>query len=325
MIRDNYLNIQNNLEVKENLQEMKEDLKDVNKGSRSKEALISLIKGDYSLITDLLKNEDPKIRKNAAIILGLLGDSANVDALYDAYVNDETMYNKAAYVDALRKLDFKKYNDALKTRFEELKKGPIPADSKKHVIEEINQLKKIFGNGKKEFTGYNLENEIILTTHRNFKEITEDALGDIPHKIFTAGIHLKVKDLRKILPIRTYEELLFVPGKVKTVKADPEEAAKELFEGGIRDYIFSRIGILNENGRVTDGMKVNFRTELKVKDKTLYPDFSKKFSAELESLTKWELTNSVDEYDTEIRFIPNSEGRFNVLVKFCILKDIRFS
>ncbi|MBR4341676.1 MAG: methyltransferase domain-containing protein [Lachnospiraceae bacterium] len=325
MIKQNYENIKNNFEIKENLQAIKDDLKDVNKGSRSKEALLFLINGDFSVFTELLKHEDPKIRKNTASILGLLGSDDNVDALYEAYTVETTMYNKAAYIEALRRLHFQKYTEDLKKRFESLKKEKITVENKKHIIEEVNQLKKIFGTGKKEFTGYNLLNNVLLTTNRNFKNITADAVADIPHSEFAAGVKVRTSDLKKILSIRTYDEILFIPDRVNTVSNDPVKAAKELVDQGIKDYIFERIGILNENGRVTGGMTVNFRSELRAKDKFAYPDFTKKISAELETLTNWELVNSVSNYDLELRFIPNSNGKLNVLIKFFILKDVRFS
>lgn len=325
MTKDYYLNIVNNIGVKENLQAIKDDLKDVNKGSRSKDALLFLIKDDFSVLTGLLKDQDPKIRKNAAIVLGLLGSDKNVDALYEAYTSDETLYNKAAYVEAIRRLDFSKYKDELKVRFETLRKEKPSEENRKHVIEEINQLKKIFGNGKKEFTGYNLQNTVLLTTNRNFKEITQEALGNIPNRQFNAGVQVKTDNLKKLMHIRTYEEMLFAPDKVKPVSTDPMKAAKELFDANIKEYIFDRIGIFNENGRVTEGMRVNFRTEIRAKDKTELPDFAKKFSAELEKLTDWELTNSTDNYDVEIRLVKNSENRLIVLLKFCILKDDRFA
>ena len=82
MIKDFYYNIVNGLNVKENLLSLKETLKTPIKGSREKDALLSILNGDFSVLTELLKNEDPKIRKKTAIVLGILEAPENLDALY---------------------------------------------------------------------------------------------------------------------------------------------------------------------------------------------------------------------------------------------------
>ena len=238
MLRDAYKNIVDGIDVKENLLQVKEDLKSAERGSRAKDALLLMMKDDYSVFYELLQNDDPKIRKNSAIVLGVLGNPESVDALYEAYKKEDVMYNMASYVEAIRKTDYTKYKAELKERFETLKKTPISAENKKHVLDEMKQLKNIFGTGKLEFIGYDKVNECILTTNRNFKNITTDALKGIPHKEFTAGVIVKTDKLKQVLPIRTYEEILFVPDKVKTVTPDPVSAAKELVDGGIKEYIF---------------------------------------------------------------------------------------
>ena len=183
--------------------------------------------------------------------------------------------------------------EELKARFNELKKTPLTSDNKNHILEEMKQLKSIFGTGKQEFIVYDLINECILTTNRNFKDITAAALKNIPHKDFTAGVIVKTDKLRQVLPIRTYEEILFIPDKVKTVTNDPVKAAGELVNGGIKGYIFDRIGITGDRTGQDDNVKVNFRTDLRLKGKKENNDFVKKFSSEIEALTNWELSNSV--------------------------------
>ena len=118
MIKDFYSSIESGLDVKENLLSLKEALRTPVKGSREKDALLFILKEDYSVLTGLLKNEDPKIRKNAAIVLGILGAKENLNALYEAYTGDDILYNKAAYVEAIIKIGYEPYRDELKARFE---------------------------------------------------------------------------------------------------------------------------------------------------------------------------------------------------------------
>lgn len=325
MVKESYYNIVNGLEIKENLLVLKESLKDRNKGSLEKEALIFAIKDDPSVFIELLKNVDPKIRKNAAIVLGILGMQQAAAPLYEAYTTDDIKYNKAAYIEALRNMDYSEYKQELRKRYDTLRSSPIPEEDKKHVLDEMKQLKAIFGTGKLEFTGYDLLNECILTTNRNFKNITADALGKLPHKEFTAGVMVKTKNLRAILPIRTYEELLFIPDGVKAVSNDPAAAAREMIEGDIVKYILDRVGYIKEDNEGNTAENVKFRIELRADKDTLNSDFARKTAGELEILSNWALTNSVSDYDVEIRLVKNSAGKLNVIVKFSLLKDVRFT
>ena len=69
-----------------------------------------------------LKEEDPKVRKNAALILGMTGDQEILPALMEAYENEETLFVKSDYVKAMQKLDCTDYLTPLKLRLEELQK-----------------------------------------------------------------------------------------------------------------------------------------------------------------------------------------------------------
>ena len=55
MLRDAYNNIVNGIDVKESLLEIKDSLKSAERGSRNKDALLLMIKDDYSVFYDLLK------------------------------------------------------------------------------------------------------------------------------------------------------------------------------------------------------------------------------------------------------------------------------
>lgn len=73
MLRAAFENIKNQVEVRKNLIQLKELLReDATKNSHNREALLYVMSGDYHVLTDLLSYEDPKVRKNAALILGEL-------------------------------------------------------------------------------------------------------------------------------------------------------------------------------------------------------------------------------------------------------------
>ena len=68
MIHEYYKELQNNQNIRENLSLLRSECKD----PQARENLLSLV-GDGALLTGLLESDEPKVRKNAALLLGSLG------------------------------------------------------------------------------------------------------------------------------------------------------------------------------------------------------------------------------------------------------------
>ena len=105
MLRAIYENIQGGHEVRKNLIELKKLLKE----ESNRMAFIYYLAGDYNLFYELLENEDAKVRKNMALIMGELGDQSFMQALYKAYQTEDKLFVKADYLTALSKLDYRSY------------------------------------------------------------------------------------------------------------------------------------------------------------------------------------------------------------------------
>lgn len=318
MIADYLISIRNHCDVKKNLLALKDAMKekylagDFDFGfSDEEEALDILI--------SLLNDEDPKIRKNACICLGFLENDASAQALIEAYKREETNYNKAEYLLSISRLEHSDYIDYFRERFDELKKLPVTEENKKHYSEELHALDNILrlnGAFVHTFTGDNITSEAVLLTNRNFKNVTFDSLAGVPRKEFNAGIKVKTNDFKKVMTVRTFSEILFVPDKASECSKDPLTAARELASAGLADYIFER-------HKAQDG-QFNFRVDFKTADVKQKAVFEKKFALKFEYLTGWNLLNSTGDYDVELRIIEG-ESSCKVLVKFMTFKDERFS
>lgn len=304
-------------EVKENILALKDELRELKEGSQ-RAALLIHVKKEQKLFEDLLFNEDPKIRKNTALILASVQEQCFLDALFKAYITDETRYNKAAYLKAIAKLDHTSVDSALSERKQALINTPATKEDVKHVIEEMKELNQILGTDiSHSFTGYELVNELVLDTNRNYKNITIDKLAGIPHKEFTAGVMVKTKKLQQVLNVRTYNELCFIPDNIRTCSFDPQKASEQLLEGNIYEYVCSR--------HDHPELPFRFRIELRCKNPERKAKFEKELAAALEVGSGWKLVNSVSNYEIEFRFVENSSGDLNILVKLLNLKDNRFA
>ena len=66
MVREYYEKICAGEQVRTNLIALRDSLKE----ERTRREFAYLLGGDFETLTELLKNDDPKVRKNAALILG---------------------------------------------------------------------------------------------------------------------------------------------------------------------------------------------------------------------------------------------------------------
>ena len=176
MIRDTFLELLDNKNVRQNLIQLKAELKIGN----NKMALLYQIGGDYSLFYKLIKDEDPKVRKNTALIMGELGVSSFLDVLYEGYLEEEQLFVKSSYLAAMKDMDYERLIPELKVRLDSLTKQTVNESDKKHINEEIRTITNLILNkeGAKshEFNGCHIPSKLVLLTNRNFKDITLEQL-----------------------------------------------------------------------------------------------------------------------------------------------------
>ena len=316
MIRDTFSDILDNKNVRQNLIQLKAELKI----SNNKVALLYQMGGDYSIFQKLIRDEDPKVRKNTALIMGELGVPSFLDVLYEGYLKEEQLFVKSSYLTAMKDMDYSNLIPELKKRLEYLTSLNIEESDKKHINEEIrtltNLVLKMEGTKSHLFTGYHIPSTLCLLTNRNFKEITLEQLKSHKAKEFNAGVIVNTNDLSDILEIRTFSELLFMLEDVKSVPNDINLIADLIANSSLLDFMLKRH---------KEKAPFYFRIELKSKmDLDKKSSFTKKLSSEIERLTNRNFINTTSNYEFELRLIENKEGNFNVLIKLFTLKDERF-
>ncbi|MGL6173078.1 MAG: TRM11 family SAM-dependent methyltransferase [Cellulosilyticaceae bacterium] len=316
MIKAIYQNILDQQDIRKNLIELKKQIKE----KPAKNALIRELAGNYEVFYRLLEDEDAKVRKNVALIMGELAIPEFSSKLYEAYEKEEKLFVKSDYLVALKAFDYRELLEPLKKRLDFITTTEVEEGSRKHIDEEIRVLNEMVlmleGTDMHPFTGYNELSDLILLTNRDHQEITLDQIKKGKGKVFNAGVVVRTKELKEILDIRTYSDLLFRLNGISTVESTPLEAAKAIYEGGLLDFL---------DARHEGGGAYYFRLEIKSKmplDKK--STFAKKMASELERVSGRKLINSTSNYEFEIRLIENKEGEFNVLLKLYTLPDTRF-
>lgn len=320
MIKEIWKQICEDKDVRQNLSRLRQEIKE--KGDKE---LLVCMAGSEDKLADLLKNEDAKTRRNAALLMGELGKREYLEPIYQAYEAEEQLFVKGSYLSAMKNFDYREYLPSLKDRLNALSEEDTELEKQKHAAEEMRELSSMIvmmeGVEAHPFTGEDEAYTVVLLTNRNYPEVTlEELKNEDPGaqaKVFGAGVMAKVTNLNWINRIRTYQELLFAVDGMKVCPMDPAEAAKSIVNSSLMEFLSK-----GHEGEPP----FYFRVELKCKmDLDKRGAFAKKLSFQIEKLSGRKLINDVSNYEFEIRMIENKEGSFNVLVKLYTLEDDRFS
>lgn len=320
MITDLWDKIELNQEVRQSLSALRQ----IVKADSGRLAFLYHIAGKEEKLVALLKHEDPKTRKNTALLMGDLGSQDFLDPIYQAYQAEQQMFVKSSYLSAMKNFDYREYAEPLKQRMNELSSQTMAVEEEKHAMAELRELSSLVvtieGVKMHEFQGHNRAYDIILLTNRNFQNITIEKLMELEPKAqvkeFGAGVMAHVNHLNWTEEIRTYQELLFVVKGMTTCPMDPEQAAETIINSELLPFLME-----GHEGNPPFYFRIEFKSKMELDKKSV---FSKKLAAQIEKLSERKLINTTSQYEIELRLIENKEGGCNLLVKLFTLKDERF-
>ena len=317
MINNLFSEIVNGVDVRQNLSQLRQEIRD----NRIKEEVSELVEEHEEYIRNLLKAEDPKIRKNTVLLIGDLGKNEFLDDVFAAYLAEEQLFVKSAYLNALEGLSYESYLPQLKERIQILEAVEITEENRKHIASEMRELSelvvKVEGISKHKFTGYHKEAELMVLTNRLHIQATMDQIQDGETFATSAGFRLKTKNIEEVLELRTYQEILFLVPGMHNAPMDPVLAAQKITDSELLTFLEKR-----HNGRAPFHFRIEIKSKMPLNKKSF---FAKKIASEIERNTKRKLVNSTTNYEMELRFIENKEGSFNLLLKLFTIPDERFS
>ena len=311
-----YLELLEKKEIRSNLSALRAKLREGVDAAYDREIVETFVQEHEAFILGLLAAEDAKTRKNAALLLGDLKYPNAAEALYDAFVKENTLFVRSAYLDALSQMDVSGKLPEIKQRLAELSAQEVAEENRKHADEELRALRRIViryeGIAKHKFDRKQQKNQVLLFCNKNGRETVRRMTGGRVHPL---GVLVETDDLIPLMQVRTYREMLFPLGGGKLIDSEPKTAASEVCA--------SLITLCEKYHK--EEMPFYFRIECKA-PMTLEQksNFTKRMGAELERLSNGKLINSTSDYEVELRLIANREGRFFPCVKFYTLKDHRF-
>lgn len=322
MINTLLKDILNGDNIRQNLSKVRAKIKD----SDNFNALRFAIGDHLDYFIGLLKHEDAKTRKNAALLMGDLADEDFLTALFEGYTSEETLFVKGAYLTALASFDCSPFVNELKSRINELSQIELTDENRKHISEELRGLNKLIimeeGVEPHTFVGYSHPLDCIFLTNKLHKELLEKEISElqitglelIP---FLAGVRVQTNNLYPLLDLRSYSELLIAVPELTTVEKNPTSACKAIMDSGL-------IELLKATHKEEHGFhfRIEIRSKMALSEKSAY---AKKLAGALELASGRKLINSTSNYEIELRLIENKLGTFNVLLKLNTLADERFA
>ena len=247
--------------------------------------------------------------------------SSESDAVFHAYQTEDTRFVKEAYLTALKSLNATPYVDVFRKRYEELSLYEASDDEKKHVEHELHALSELINTiepfKKHRFLGGRQTFHCIFRTNPLHPEITAALMEESSAASSKMGVRVKTNHLNRLLPIRTYNELLFqIPGMV-SCKPDADVAASVIAGSNLMALLEN-----THEGDFPFYFRIGVKSRMALSERS---KFAKKVASKLEELTAHKLRNSTSHYEFEIRMIEGKSGDYYLLVKLNTIVDRRFS
>ena len=351
-IRQLYDSIASGDQVRQNLIALRDRIKD----ESLRRKFMYLLGGDFSILTGLLDDADPKVRKNAALILGQTEDEDVLDALVQAWQKEQTLFIREDYLKAMEGLDYEKYVPVLRKRLDEIeasaafsgsgqaedgksapdgtgretfmKAGPGEAgsllwDNGRHLAGEASRIRKMLERYTKDkkhtYTRIDPAPDLMLVCNRCQASATAEQILQGNVRLMKSGVFVKDGNLEEIMKIRTWSECLFtIPGG-RPVPAEGKAAAEKLHEMKLYGYLKYLHG--GEEGPYRYRVELRGRKDLMDRKGALI----RSLASRLDMLEKGMLRNDDGSYEAELRLIERSDGTLAPMLKLSTLRDTRFA
>lgn len=345
--------IRKDRDVRRNLIDIRQNISD----ESLRRQFISGMAGDYSLLISLLAHEDPKVRKNAALILGMTGEESLLPVLFEAWEKEDTLFVREDYLKAISGMDYSAYLPKLEARIGELTEKmnlrdgsgegrPVEDssaedgsagdgsgedesadnplwDNDRHLLAELSRLRRMTEryeeHGRHHFTRMKPAPELLLRTNLLHVDVTAEQVTCGSVHAMRGGVHVKSGDLYEILKIRTWTECLFpIPG-ARPIQGDEKMIASKLRDLKIANYLNY---LHEENGR-----PYRYRIELKSESvpREKRGAYIRRIASRLDVLEKGKLLNSDSDYEVELRLIGRRDHSLIPMLKLFTLPDHRFA
>lgn len=270
---------------------------------------ISDLEKQQRVLHSLLKDPDAKTRKNAAILLGQLGDRGCIPDLLSALQQETQLFVRPSLILALGSLGGKAAHDAIVAL-------PLPTGTDTHAVAERDAITKALSRlapmTRRTFTGFDRPLPVhLINVAGLYPQLEQEAREHgMTLKHQRMGGSIVTQDYASLFQLNSfYEALLPVGGPVPFT---PEGVAQEL----LQKHVFQGLSRMHAgNGPFM------LRLELRSKTPVNRAAFASRFFSLLDAT---QFVNAPSSYDVELRVQHVPDGAM-LFIKLHTFDDLRFS
>lgn len=318
-------------------------VRDMMKDERTRREFMYGLQGDFSVLESMLGSEDPKIRRNAALILGYTEDEDVLPALVSAWKSEQTLFIREDYLKAMEMMDYHRYLPDLQERLVQISGGGEKAqqdengnalwDNQKHLEAEAQRLRKMIDrfrpHEKHICSAAAPMPAVLLLCSRSQSEATARQIRSGQVRQLRGAVRVQGGDPAEILSVRTWSECLFLIPGARPVPADPKAAADSIHSLHVGRYLCSLHGIMPPEESDGEGVQTCFRYRIELKGSRIPQEkkgaYIRAFSARLDYLEQGLMENSDSDYEVELRLVERSDGMLAPMLKLFTFQDRRFA
>ncbi len=278
--------------------------------------------GQVDSLYPLLEAEDPKVRKNIALLLGQIEEEGALMPLWQAYQQEQQHFVKSSYLKALQSLDCESILEPLRGQLKTLYEQKVLENEEKHIKEEIHELQKLLSLYDQfaghRFTGWQKPSRLLLTMPYGHGQLLAQHYPDIKSKVISLGVLMNGGKIGQLLEDSLYGELLLMLISPKKISFQAKDAAEGLLQSDLRKILEE----YHDNGQEAFRFRIQVIGKVEEKEKVR---FIKDLSMEMEKAFQGYLQNDPSDYEIELRFYKTSSGSLQPFLKLFTIEENRFS
>lgn len=358
-VRQKIEEIKSQENVRENLSSLREMLRQADPAERGLVVGCCMEADAVTLWETCLKHEDPKVRKNAALLIGDLrqmqpgtvpranvlseadaipGDNLwqhMISELWQSYRDEKTLFVKTSYLKALQKFsadEMISYKEDMKEEIEsvleELRQEPLTEENAKHLRQERKALEGVlerFPKGKEK--GHKITSpsnwkgpvRLLLVTDPAFMEPLAEAATPLCRQVKVLPMGVAVVTER---PAEVLALRLYKEvWFMLRQKTGVMADWEHLPEALVSSELFPLLGKIAP-GEGAYSFRIRFQGQTSRK---LRGDDVSKMAFAMEEASHHRLHNGVSDYEIELLFVERKDHTFGMFVKMMQWKDRRFA
>lgn len=278
--------------------------------------------------TALLADSDPKVRRNAALILGEMKAQEALPALLDTWKKEEKMFVRADYLTAMKNLDCGSCLEEFSARRDELSHMAVSEENRKHVKAELSALDDLLSlyhrHERHRFVCPDPMPTVVLLTNRCQREVTQRQITEGKVTLLRGGMRVENGDYAQIRAIRTYSEMLFPIGRGVSLTGDGRNIGRKLLKAGVVEFLDE---LHKSAGKASQKREDRYYYRLELRG-AMSPDKKRNLirgiSEVLDTESDGRLANSTADYEIEIRLAMRQDFSFLPMLKLLTAPDRRF-